>query len=197
MRPPRRREAWAPYDEAFAARWRALEAFMREHVAYEETSLFPRLNALLDDAVLTDLARRMEDRLDELTDGAFAPRMPRDEVRHRRDLRDGVGRRGREEALLHGSVDDLEHLQALAGERLLELGVVDARLDRRELLRQVAALAAQIRCSLRHGDCTYPWNDTILHVDTVVCGTLAQQFAHATRAGARHYSPQRQGPHGG
>ena len=55
-----------PSDEAFRARCRALEAFVREHVSNEETSLFPQVRSLYDDAVLEDLARRMEDRLDEL-----------------------------------------------------------------------------------------------------------------------------------
>jgi hemerythrin superfamily protein len=56
----------SPSDEAFAARCRALEAFVREHVSSEETSLFPQVRSLFDDAVLDDLARRMEERLDEL-----------------------------------------------------------------------------------------------------------------------------------
>ena len=56
----------APSDEAFAARCRSLEAVVREHVSNEETSLFPQVRSLFDDAVLEDLARRMEDRLDEL-----------------------------------------------------------------------------------------------------------------------------------
>jgi hemerythrin superfamily protein len=57
----------APTDGAFRARCRALEAFVREHVSTEETSLFPRVRGLFDAALLDSLARRMEERLDELS----------------------------------------------------------------------------------------------------------------------------------
>jgi hemerythrin superfamily protein len=63
----------APSDESFLPHCRTLESLVREHVADEETALFPQVRGLFDAALLDGLARRMETRLDELSRPAPGP----------------------------------------------------------------------------------------------------------------------------
>ncbi|HET9957322.1 MAG TPA: hemerythrin domain-containing protein [Polyangiaceae bacterium] len=66
-----------PEDEAFDARVTALKELIEHHVEEEEEELFPKVEKALEEEVLTQLAKEMKPRFEEVFEAGFEAAVPK------------------------------------------------------------------------------------------------------------------------